>query len=375
MNSIPEDKDAVEDNTIINDIRSPANFKSITFSKFKKTDARNQFIQNMIKNKVEPACYWCAELVCAGHFMEVWEIILHYMGKHIHLGNPKLVIYLETRYQLFRETMTTGFYSNELGYRNNDKVRKLFAEIVCVLSLSTRKHSFEPIKINRAEEFDMTQMPERLKAPNMSFAEPVFQKDDPKELYIAINEFGYHVSSETPNTMSACYWVEWVLEFGQVCKTKKTPCFCERRAFATVENKLQKDIIWLIWDSILQVAKKREPFILKLIQSLLTLFCIKYTTAVAKKRRYLLYFAVALLIDPVPTGVEIVAAANKPVLQSVISNINKVYKQIQKNQESPNTEYLFNNLDSHNSVERSMRQMEMVNSMDRSMFGGGGDQR
>ena len=145
MNSINEDKDAVEDNTIINDIRSPSDFKSITFSKFKKTDARNQFIQNMIKNKIEPACYWCAELVCAGHFMEVWEIIIHYMGKHIHLGNPKLIIYLETRYQFFKDVLTKGYYTNELGYRNNEQIRKLFAEIVCVLSLSNRKHSFEPI--------------------------------------------------------------------------------------------------------------------------------------------------------------------------------------------------------------------------------------
>lgn len=364
MDSIPDDKDAVEDNTTINDVRSPADFKSITFSKFKKTDARNQFIQNMIKNKVEPACYWCAELVCAGHYMEVWETILHYMGKHIHLGNPKLIVYLETRYNLFKDTLTKGYYSSELGYRNNEKIRQLFAEIVCVLSLSTRKHSFDPIKINRAEEFDMTQMPERLKAPSMSYAAPIFRKDDPKELYIAVNEFGYHISSATPNTMSACYWVEWVIEFGQVCKTKKNACFCERRTFAKVENKLQTDIIWLIWDSIIQMAQKRDPYILKLIQSLLTLFCIKYTTAAAKKRRYLLYFAVALLVEPVPTGVELITAANKPVLSTVVSKINQVYKQIKKNEESPNTEYLFNNLDSQHQLERSIKKMEMLQSMD-----------
>lgn len=362
MNSINEDKDAVEDNTIINDIRSPSDFKSITFSKFKKTDARNQFIQNMIKNKIEPACYWCAELVCAGHFMEVWEIIIHYMGKHIHLGNPKLIIYLETRYQFFKDVLTKGYYTNELGYRNNEHIRKLFAEIVCVLSLSNRKHSFEHIKINRAEEFDMTQMPERLKAPNMSFAEKIFKKEDPKELYIAINEFGYHVMSANPNTMSACYWVEWVIEFGQICKTRKTPCFCERRSFAKVENKLQTDVIWLIWDLILTTSATREPYIQKLVQSLLTIFCIKYTTAASKKRRYLLYYAVALLIEPVPTNIELIT--NKVVLQTVISKINQIYKQIKKNEESPNTEYLFNNLDSQRSVERSIKKMEMLQSID-----------
>ena len=68
----------VNDNTEINDIRTQPQFRGITFSNFKKPDVRKQFIENMKKGKLEPACYWCAELICAGHFAEVWEIILHY---------------------------------------------------------------------------------------------------------------------------------------------------------------------------------------------------------------------------------------------------------------------------------------------------------
>ena len=112
------------------------------------------------------------------------------------------------------------------------------------------------------------------------------------------------------------------------------------------------------------MAQTRDPYISKLIQSLLALFCIKYTTASSKKRRYLLYFAVALLVEPVPTGVELITAVNKPVLTTVVSKINQVYKQIKKNEESPNTEYLFNNLDSQNNLERSIKKMELLQSMD-----------
>ena len=98
----------------INDIRTPAEFKGISFSKFKKTDVRNQLVDSLLKGKIEPACNWAAELVCAGHYGEMWEILMYYMAKHIHLGNPKIAIYLEMRYDVFRNIAAQGFNLNEL---------------------------------------------------------------------------------------------------------------------------------------------------------------------------------------------------------------------------------------------------------------------
>lgn len=356
-----EDKHQVDTSTYINDIRMPSDFKGVTFSKYKKTEVRDIFMDQMLKGKIEPACNWCAELICAGHFMDVWEILLHYMGKHIHLGNPKLVIYLEMRYQMFRDIMAQSNYINDLQVRNNEKIRKLFAEIVCTMTLSNKKHSFEPIKINREEEFDMTQMTDRLKAPHVKFVEPIFRKEDPKELYIAVNEFSYHISSEKPNMIQACYWIEWMVEFDLICKKRKEACFCERRKEMPVENKFQKDIIWILWDSILYYGKMKGPYIEKLLTSLLNLFCIKYTTASCKKRRYLLYFCVGLLTEPVSTNIDLIS--DKTILVSVVEQINQVYKQIKKNEESPGTDYLFSNLDNQNNFEKSMKKMEALDTM------------
>jgi|UniRef100_A0A6C0DYF4 hypothetical protein len=346
----------------INDVRKSTEFKGESFSKYKKSEVRAQLIQNMTKGKIEPACYWAAELVCAGHYMELWEIILHYVGKHIHLGNPKIVYYLEMRFQIFRNIIHEGHYITELHLRNSDKIRKLFAEVVAVLTYSNRKHSFEPIKINRVEEFDMTQMTERLKAPSMNYAEPIFQKEDPKELYIAINEFAFNISKEKRHMLNACYWVEWVIEFDLICRKRKVSCLCEKRSTYSVENKYQRDPIWLVWDTLLFYSNENDnPFLSKLMGSIMNLFCIKYTSGSSKKRRYLLYFAVALLTEPVPTDVELIA--RKELVYNVVEKINEVYKQIKKNEQSPNTEYLFNNLDKENNFEKSLRKMEIMDSM------------
>lgn len=353
----------VNDNTEINDIRTQPQFRGITFSNFKKPDVRKQFIENMKKGKLEPACYWCAELVCAGHFAEVWEIILHYTGKHIHLGNPKMVIYLEKRFEIFRNIIGQGQYISELQLRNHPIIRKLFAEVVSVLTLSNKKHSFEPIKINRVEEYDITQMTERLKAPNVKYVEDIFKPKDPKELFIAINEFAYNISSDKHNMLNACYWIEWMVDFELICKKRKEPCHCEHRNYIPVDKKFQKDVVWLVWDALFHYCSiLNNQFIIAIMKSIHELFCIKYTTAAAKKRRYLLYFAVALLTEPVDNSIELMS--NKPMVQSVVDKINLIYKQIKKNEQSPNTDYLFANLEKENAFEQSMRKMELVNSMD-----------
>ena len=354
----------VSDNSLINDIRTSCQFKGISFSRFKNTEVKKQFIENLLKSKIEPACYWAGELICAGHFGDVWECILYFVGKHIHIGNPKIIIYLEKRYTIFRNIMQQGHFVNELQLRNNSTVRKIFAEIISVITLSNKKNSFETIKINRVEEFDMTQMTERLKAPNADYAKPIIHTEDPKELYIAINEFVYHISNEKPNMLLACYWIEWIIEFDIICKKRKEPCLCKRRKL-TVENKYQRDIIWIIWDALIYYSESsisNNRFIENIMNSLKNLFCIKYTTASCKKRKYLLYFAVELLTEVVPINIELIN--NKEIIENVTEKIDQIYKQIKKNEESPNTDYLFSNLESENNLENSVKKIEMLQRLD-----------
>jgi hypothetical protein len=367
INTPPKKSDAIIE---INDIREPKEFKGISFSEYKKIDVRVQLLNNIHKGKMEQAQYWSCELICAGHYMEIWETILYYIGKYIHLGNPKLIIYIENRFDIFKGIVQQGLFLNELQLRNNPTIRRLFAEVVGTLLYSNKKPSFELLKINRIEEFDITQMTERLKAPGVHFLDDIFIKGDPKEIFIPLNEFAFHVSANQRNMMGACYWVEWLIEFDIVCKGKKEKCICERRPFVSVENKFSKDIIWLLFDVIFQTLKKNgdNPFLNKLLTSILHLFSIKYSHGIAKKRRYLLYMAVAVLCEPIPTNIDIMG--NKAAIIGACENIDVIYKQIKKSEHSSNTEYLFRNIDSKNEFKKSMMKMEMVNSID--LLGGGG---
>jgi hypothetical protein len=343
----------------INDIRDQSSFKSITFSKFKRSDVRKELLNSLIKANIETACYWSAELICAGHYGDIWEIVILFYTKYVHIGNPKIAIYLELRTNQFKDIINTGYQGEELKLRNNSKIRRLFCEIMCVLCDAKRKHSFDTIKIQK-NDFNLTNMTTRFNAPNVHFIDGIFKEDDPKELFVCMNEFAYCVSSKGNNIIDACYWIEWIIEYETVCKAKKEKCFCERRSHIQVDQKLQTDIIWLIWDVFKKEADSRNnPFINKVIKALLSLFTLKYTTSCNKKRKYIMYFIVSLLCEPIIPDEEIIRDKQKDIVANVISKIDMVYKQIKKNEETPGTDYLFTNLSTN--LDKTIEKLEKMN--------------
>jgi hypothetical protein len=363
----------------INDVR--VSFRNITFSKFQKSKARLELLKNLYDEKLENACYWSAEFICAGHYLDLWDIILYYVYKYIHNGNPKLTLYLNMRYNNFISILQNGYAKDMLAMRNNEKIRKLFCEIICVLCYSSKKNVISDVKLDKNNSFDLTCMSEKFKAPNVTYIEEILKEDDPKELIIPINELIFNLINK--NIINVYYWYEWIIEYENICKKKKKKCVCENRSFAPSGN--THDIIWIIWDILFYYS---DPNILdkkyniiddaintntnantnintntyanlkhKIIKNLFELFIIKYNNTVKKKRKYIIYYAFALLVENTNFTINIINKQEEA--EAIVLKINTIYKEIKKNEESPKTDYLFNNLNKSN-LEKTMEKIELL---------------
>jgi hypothetical protein len=348
----------MDDTDSINDVRVQGDFKGYSFSKYKKTDVKKELLKNMADEKLEFACNWAAELVCSGHFADLWEVILLFMSRNIHVANPKLPIYLNRRFQSFREIVGGGYVGQEIRLRNNLTVRRMFAEIMCILCFSKKNHRFEPVKISRKQDFDMTQLSRKLKAPDLSYGAEVMEEEDMRELGVVVNDLAYSVKSCDP--LTSCYWVEWILEFECACKANKETASCARRTFAAVDPKYQREPVWIIWDVIIRRSKEESQLHSTIVENLFQLFCLKYTPGVIKKRRFLIYFGINILTSPWDKEQSLVG--NAPGVAAVLDKCNLVYRQVKKHEQSPNTDYLFANSKLSN-TDRTAQRLEIMNKL------------
>jgi predicted HAD superfamily phosphohydrolase len=72
------------------------------------------------------------------------------------------------------------------------------------------------------------------------------------------------------------------------------------------------------------------------------------------------YFAVSLLCENINYDEEIIRESQKTVVSNVLKKIDLVYKQIKKNEVSPDMDYLFKNVKSSN-LEKTIEKLETMN--------------
>ena len=319
----------------ISDIRSKDKFTKFTFSNYKKTDVLKELLKSLKDEKREEGCYWSAELICGGNILELWEIVILYLSKYIHIGNPKLPIYISNCVDKFKKIMNDNYIGDDLAIRNNNSFRQLFCEIIVILIESSRKTPLcESNKVSQLD-FDVSNIGSKLKAPNINYIKPLFKEGDTKEVYIALNELYYNISDEKNNVM-ACYWIEWLIEFDIRTRKQKKKYLCERRSYIPVKQEDQINIIWIIWDVFFDIAKTNMDK--KILNSLLNIFCLRFSKGIPKKRKFIFYYIISLFTERVNYNTSLIKDIT--IVNKIKENINKIYKEIKKNEISPKVDYL-----------------------------------
>jgi hypothetical protein len=307
----------------IKDKREQKLFNKTTYSNFKKLEVLKQLELSILNSKLEDSINWSAELICSGHFIEIWNIILQITCKHIHLGNPKLSIYIDKQFIEFKQIIK-DYIGFELILRNNETIRYLFFEIIFILCKSNKKPAVENAKINKLTDFNLLTLNSKFKAPNLSYISSCFKSTDPKELLLPLNEYAFNLKNK--HTLNCFYWIEWLIEFDCICRKNKTMLTCSYRQIE-INHKFQVDVIWILWDIIFDMSK-HDKLLYTIIQSLRNIFCIKYSFSVKKKRKHILYFATQLITESNNLNIDILNTNDKQILQSYTSKLNQIYFRI-----------------------------------------------
>ena len=346
--------------TEINDIRLEGEFKNVTFSNYKKKNVNTELLNNIFKSKIEESCYWSAELICSGHFLDLWNIIIKSYCTYIHLGNPKLIIFIKRKLEYFVNYVKM-YQENIIKLRNNDSIRKMFCEIISILCYSVKKPSINVPKIE-VNDMNITNITDKFIAPNTDFVNKYIEDDDPNELFIPLNELVYNLKNN--NIMNSFYWIKWVLCYHSICKKNKKKLLCSTRYSTKIDSSFQKHVIWLIWKILLDVIKEKNCKVLEEISSCaLYLFQVKFTEGVCNQRIGLLYYMIQIICEENPQITKPILNATELEKIKVITNkIDNIYTQLKKNEIAPKTDYLF--INENTNLDKSKLKIDAINSFE-----------
>ena len=348
----------------LQDDRTVIDFKTCSFSNYKRTHVCSALLNSLVSassssgsggggvEALHEACFWSAELIAAGHYSDVWDTLLFYYCKHVHIANAKLSIYLQMKFDYFKQLMNSDDIISELDARNNQQIRQTIAEVVCVLALSTilPGTTVDNIKLDHSSDMNFSVLTNKLLAPTDEFIKPIFQEKDPKELFAVLNELAFSLqqthttttSNISASKASAWHWIEWIHQFDVYLKKKHQPLQIARRTRMPVDAKHQRDVVWIVWDVLFDSMKRRkkdtpeESLMVRIFDALLTLFCLQYSSTTFKKRIFLLYFAAAIVIETPNLSVSIVAPADRTLIQTeVLQHLDTlVYSRIKQQEQT-----------------------------------------
>ena len=284
-------------NYIIEDYRDLSEFKGCSFNNIKNTEIKKELIKCLIENNIDQSLYWCVEIITSCNFILLWEIFFYMLTNIINVSNVKFILFLDKKYKIFKEIINNC--KNEehvLNLRNNITIRNLFCDVIILICKSDKDYILDYKRIN-IKNFSFETMNNHLKAPNIKFVNDYFKDNDPKELYIILNEFLYNLSEN--NNLECCKWIYIYINYYSLCKKNKNILLCEDRDNIDLDSEYNKTLkqhpIWIIW-SILFDKSKNDIVLNKYIKILYNFFKIQISISKIKSRLSLLFLSISLYV-------------------------------------------------------------------------------
>lgn len=295
-------------------------FNSLTFSNYKKKDIVEELISCIYYQKINEALKHTVELLCSLYIKDLFYIYLSFYCKYIHINNIKFIVFLNKKYKEFKTVANN--INNDYELRNNPIIRKLFFTLTIILCNLKKENTINSVLV----KLNLKNMYEHLKAPNVNYVNKYYKDNDPKEYFIAFNEFIYHLE-ETKNNMYLFYWIDWIIEYEILSVKNKKNITCEIRKNVMDNN----NVIFILWDILLLYSKDLKNNLQDYIFYLFELFSIKYNRNSNKKYKSVIYVSVMIIItENINYTCKLIE--DTTILNTIDTKINTMFKLISKKQ-------------------------------------------
>ena len=353
------------DKILIEDYRELKEYNGCTFNNIKISEVKKELIKCIIDNNHDKSLYWMCEILSSCNFLLLWEIFFYILSNVTNVSNLKLLIFIEKKYSLFKNIINESKNENDLlNLRNNIVIRNLFCDIIILLCVSDKHYMLDYNKLN-IKNFSFDNLNTHLKAPNVNYVNDFFKDNDPKELYIILNEFVFNLEE---NNVTDCYkWIFIYLNYYTKCKKNNNILVCEMRKELEIDklaDSLQSHPIWIIW-SILLIKSKKNEIVRNYINILINFFKVQLSVGKIRSRLNLLFLSISIYIQR--NSKEIF---NKPIvknkdrfiqLDTVARNsLNNIFKKIMDNYKKNPEIFKPKKINKNNKVSVSFEKLKLL---------------
>lgn len=297
------------------DERSPKDFKDKTICEYLRKDVLSIFQKCLMVGKIEESCNWAMELLCCGHVDKVYDKLYVIIVKNINVNYKELINIFSNRYSTFLRFKKV-LNGDILRMRNFQNIRNHIAELCTLVCLSTKTKGQSSIKITD-DHFNMEFVKSKFRADKCSYIDPYSRFGDPEEVKIILNEFIFHLLNH--NYDYAVYWLYWIMEWEKINIKKKKEFKCGYRSVNNVEKNCHTNIVWLLWEILLNLEKNEY------IDSLFALYTLNFKITQRTKKFPLILFAIKIYTDSHKIVNQNIYEKNLETIIQVCGNINKLF--------------------------------------------------
>ena len=197
---------------LINDIRSKKEFDTKSFSGYNIKDVVRVFKKSLKENNIETSCNWCIELLLSMKVELIYDILLLFFAKCVHISSPSIPKKIFKRFKQYKQLLI-----EDSLLRNIQMIRNHVIELTVIVCMSkkTKQISFKSIHIT---DMDINIIKSNFTATEY-IIEHLFKSNDPIELKYIINEFVYNIKKKRYDKCN--YIISWVIFYDKLLSKKK----------------------------------------------------------------------------------------------------------------------------------------------------------